>query len=558
MHETKMATTNTNFLQSTDQDLERTLVKSTRKMVEEQAQSKARTLNMQYVNLQGFPIDLNVLGMFSEAQATACEALPFFRETRDLRIATTNPQNPGLLEQIKTLSTKYKVTLYLISDLSFKQTLNFYKKVVMPQTHYQEQIHIDQPETFVDLSKRINQEVSAAATTATKLVTDIFSLAMSAEASDIHLEPDETFIKVRLRIDGVLQDVTHVPKAMQKSLVTRIKVLSKLKLNVEDQPQDGRLTFLYQQALIDMRVSILPSGYGEGLVLRLLGIGAVNLKLNDLGLRLEAQKVIEKILARPNGMVITTGPTGSGKTTTLYAFLNELNEPGIKIITLEDPIEYKLSGIQQTPIDHHTDFNFAKGLRAVLRQDPDVVMVGEIRDQETAETALQAALTGHIVLSTLHTNDAAGAIPRLITMNVKPFVIAPAVNAIMAQRLVRKICQVCKTEANVDASTLASVKKVLAAIPKASGVPIPEAITLFHSPGCSECNNLGYKGRIGIYEVLTVDDSMQELILKESPSLTIRRAAVAAGMVTMLQDGLLKALDGITDIEEVFRVAGEA
>ncbi len=547
-----------NFLQNTDQDLERTLEKSTRRMVEEQAQSKARTLNMQYVNLQGFPIDLNVLGLFTESQASLCEAVPFFREGRDLRIATTNPKNAGLLEQVKTLSAKYKVVLYLISDISLKQTLKFYQKVVMPQTHYQEQIHIDQPETFTDLSKRINQEVAAAATTATKLVTDIFSLAMQAQASDIHMEPEEASIKVRLRIDGVLQEVVQVPKAMQKQLVTRIKVLSKLKLNVEDQPQDGRLTFLYEQKPTNVRVSILPSGYGEGLVLRLLGVGAMNLKLKDLGLRPEAQTVIEKILARPNGMVITTGPTGSGKTTTLYAFLNELNEPGIKIITLEDPIEYKLSGIQQTPIDHHTDFNFAKGLRAVLRQDPDVVMVGEIRDQETAETALQAALTGHIVLSTLHTNDSAGAIPRLVTMNVKPFVIAPAVNAVMAQRLVRKLCQVCKTAATVDPTTLASVKKVLADIPKVSGVVLPEKIEFFHSPGCSACNNLGYKGRIGIYEVLSVDDAMQELILKEAPSLTIRRAAVAAGMVTMLQDGLLKALDGITDIEEVFRVAGEA
>jgi type IV pilus assembly protein PilB len=474
-----------------------------------------------------------------------------------LRIATINPKNAVLADFVKRLSEKYTVTLYLISEMSFKQTLLFYKKVLKPTSIYHEQIQVEEKEPYTDIAARIQREGSATQTTATKLLTDLFALAIAADASDIHMEPEDQFMKVRLRIDGVLQDVAHIAKPQARLLVSRVKMLSKLKLNVEDQPQDGRLTFVASHAPIDVRVSILPSGFGEGLVLRLLGVGAYNLKLVDLGLREQVLTVVRDVLHRPNGMIINTGPTGSGKTTTLYAFLNELNEPGVKIITLEDPIEYKLSGIQQTPIDHHAGLTFAKGLRAVLRQDPDIVMVGEIRDQETAETALQAALTGHIVLSTLHTNDAAGSVPRLVTMGVKPFIIAPAVNAVMAQRLVRKICTVCKTEVKLSGPLAEKVERILDAVPKASGVTVPADKKFYNAPGCDACGKLGYKGRIGIYEVLPVTEAIQELILKEAAGLTIKKAAIQAGMLTMVQDGLLKAVEGITDVEEVFRVAGE-
>jgi type II secretory ATPase GspE/PulE/Tfp pilus assembly ATPase PilB-like protein len=339
-------------------------------------------------------------------------------------------------------------------------------------------------------------------------------------------------------------------------LVARLKILSKLKLNVDNLPQDGRITFQYLGKPVDVRVSTLPSAYGEGIVMRLLGTGAVNLKVSELGFEGRAKNIVEESLQRPNGMIITTGPTGSGKTTTLYAFLNELNETGVKIITLEDPVEYKLEGIQQTPIDHTVDFNFAKALRAVLRQDPDIVMVGEIRDAETAEAGLQAALTGHVVLSTLHTNDAAGAVPRLITMGVKPFVIAPALNAVIAQRLVRKLCEACKQPIKLDPSVLEKVILWLKQIPENSEVTVPEKKEFFHSPGCEACHNLGYKGRIGIYEVIQVNDAMKELILKNASTTDVKKQAIADGMITMLQDGLLKALAGVTDVEEVFRVAG--
>jgi type II secretory ATPase GspE/PulE/Tfp pilus assembly ATPase PilB-like protein len=292
--------------------------------------------------------------------------------------------------------------------------------------------------------------------------------------------------------------------------------------------------------------------------MRLLGTGASTLKLKDLGFSKQALEVVARQLQKPNGMVITTGPTGSGKTTSLYAFLNELNEPGVKIITLEDPVEYKLEGIVQTPIDHNHDFDFAKGLRAVLRQDPDIVMVGEIRDQETAEVALQAALTGHLVFSTLHTNDAAGAIPRLLNMGIKPFVAAPALSAVLAQRLVRRLCQNCKKPAPLSPTVMEKIQYILKQIPKNANQEVPKELLFYHSTGCEQCHNLGYQGRVGIYEVLENTEAIQALILKENSSMAeFKKVAVSQGMVTMVQDGLLKALQGMTDVEEVFRVAGE-
>jgi type II secretory ATPase GspE/PulE/Tfp pilus assembly ATPase PilB-like protein len=280
------------------------------------------------------------------------------------------------------------------------------------------------------------------------------------------------------------------------------------------------------------------------------------LDIDSLGLRGKALTVIQNQLEKPNGMIITTGPTGSGKTTTLYAFIRQLNKPGVKIITLEDPVEYKVDGIQQTPIDHRVDFSFVKALRAVLRQDPDVVMVGEVRDPETAETSLQAALTGHIVLTTLHTNDAAGAVPRLLTMGVKPYIIAPAVNAIIAQRLVRRLCPNCMKNAELDESTMQKVKEVLSQIPANAEVKVPEKLQFYASSGCDQCAGLGYKGRVGVYEVMEVTDKMRELILAEPSGIAMKKEAFDQGSITMTQDGLLKALEKLTDVTEVFRVTG--
>jgi type IV pilus assembly protein PilB len=545
------------FLSSTPEDLARSLDDANRNMQEREAQQRAVTLGLQYVNLQSFPLDLSVLAYFTEDEAKAAEGVPFFRDGRDLRIGTINPDNQLLQQKLEEFSEKYNIILYVISKASYESTLRFYSKVLVPKSTMDDVVRVDDKTDFsAALDKLKTPEVQMQAT-ATELLADMFGSAIFLGASDIHMEPEEHLLKVRFRIDGVLQDMIHFDAALQKKLISRIKILSKLKLNVTNVPQDGRLSFFYGGKAVDVRISLLPSGYGESVVMRLLGIGATNLKLAELGLRGRAYEVIEAELNKPNGMIITTGPTGSGKTTTLYAFLNELNEPGVKIITLEDPIEYKLPGIQQTPIDYHVDFSFVKGLRAILRQDPDIIMVGEIRDGETADTALQAALTGHIVLSTLHTNDASGAVPRLVTMGVKPFVIAPAVNAIIAQRLVRKLCPVCRVPAKLPATTLDHVKQALRAVPVAAKLTIPDKLEFFNSPGCPACHNLGYQGRIGIYEVMQVNDPMKELILKDSSSRALRDQAFKDGTTTMLQDGLIKALEGITDVEEVFRVAGD-
>jgi len=546
------------FLSSSPKELQESLNELNRKMAEEEAQAQAASLGLPYIDLHNFPVDLSVLGMFTEEEAREMGALPFYKELKDLRIAATQPEHPLLREKIKELSAKFKVSLYFISKLSLLQTLKFYSKVIRPKAAAEEIVRVEKEDNYAGLLKAMQSEAEQKTKNATALLGIIFGAGMFYKASDIHLEPEEHFFKLRFRVDGVLQDTLHFSKDLQRSIVTRIKILSKLKLNVEDVPQDGRITFYYLGKPIDVRVSILPSAYGEEIVMRLLGTGATNLKLKDLGFSKQALEVVERQLQKPNGMIITTGPTGSGKTTSLYAFLNELNEPGVKIITLEDPVEYKLEGIVQTPIDHSHDFDFAKGLRAVLRQDPDIVMVGEIRDQETAEVALQAALTGHLVFSTLHTNDAAGAIPRLLNMGIKPFVAAPALSAVLAQRLVRRLCPDCKKPVPLSPTVMEKIVYILNQIPKSANQEIPKELQFFHSTGCDQCRRLGYKGRVGIYEVLENTEAIQALILKENSSMAeFKKVAVSQGMITMVQDGLLKALQGMTDVEEVFRVAGE-
>ncbi len=547
------------FLASTPQELQASLEEVNRKMQEEEAQAKAGSLGLPYIDLHHFPVDLSVLGLFTEEEAGEMGAVPFYKEVNDLRIATTQPHHPLLRQKIAEFEKKKnKVSLYLVSQKSFLQTLKFYSKVLRPKVQADETVRVEKEEDYVSLLKNLQPEEEQVKLNASRLLEIIFGAAMHYKASDIHLEPEEHFLKLRFRVDGALQDILHFKNILHHALTMRIKILSKMKLNVETAAQDGRITFYYLGKPIDVRVSVLPSAYGEEIVMRLLGTGATNLKLKDLGFVGQAKDTVERAIQKPNGMIITTGPTGSGKTTTLYAFLNELNKPGVKIITLEDPVEYKLEGIVQTPIDHTHDFDFAKGLRAILRQDPDIVMVGEIRDQETAETAMQAALTGHMVLSTLHTNDAAGAIPRLLNMGIKPFVAAPALTVAIAQRLVRRLCQNCKKPAKLSPTVMEKIQSLLKSLPASANINLPTNLVFYHSGGCEQCQHLGYKGRIGIYEVLENTEEVQQLIFAANASMSaFKKLAISQGMITMAQDGLLKALEGITDVEEVFRVAGE-
>jgi type IV pilus assembly protein PilB len=386
----------------------------------------------------------------------------------------------------------------------------------------------------------------------TKILDTILGGSIKLEASDIHIEPKENEAKLRIRLDGILQDVLIFERKIYEALLSRIKLLSGMKLNIFDRPQDGRFTVFFEKLPIEIRSSTLPAEWGESVVMRILNPKSL-ISLEELGLREDLLKIFKEEIKKPNGMIIVTGPTGSGKTTTLYAILKEIQKPEIKIITIEDPIEYHLEGITQTQVDPKAGYDFANGLRAIVRQDPDVILVGEIRDFETAQIAIQAALTGHLVLTTLHTNDAAGTVARLIALGEKPVNIAPAINMAVAQRLVRKACKNCSVSEKPNEEELEKIMKGL----KDLKIKIPKDLKIKKPKGCEDCNFTGYRGRTGIFEAFLVDDEMERFILT-SPSISdLREMAKKKGMVTMYQDGLLKVIDGITTIEEVERVVAE-
>jgi len=406
-----------------------------------------------------------------------------------------------------------------------------------------------------ELEEKIKKSLNASAT---ELLEIILVGAIYLNSSDIHIEPTEENAKIRIRVDGVLHDLIILDLQIYKTLVSRIKLLSHLKLNVTNRPQDGRFTILMAETTIEIRVSTLPAEYGETIVLRILNPKNL-IEIEALGLRKDLVEIFEKEIKRPNGMIIVTGPTGSGKTTTLYAILKRINSPEIKIITIEDPVEYHLKGLAQTQVDPTRGYTFASGLRSIMRQDPDVILVGEIRDLETAEIACQAALTGHLVFSTLHTNDAAGAIARLIDLGVRPISIAPAINMVVAQRLPRKVCKNCVEFAPPSPLQLKKIKSGLSNVKKEILPPsfFDQKIKIPIAKGCKNCNNTGYRGRIGIYETFLVDDEMEKFILTSPSIVAMRELAIKKGMILMQQDGLIKVLEGITTIEEVERVAGE-
>jgi type II secretory ATPase GspE/PulE/Tfp pilus assembly ATPase PilB-like protein len=361
---------------------------------------------------------------------------------------------------------------------------------------------------------------------------------------------------VRYRIDGVLHDVATLPIEQWKKIISRIKLLAALKINVTNRPQDGRVTLKLSNNSLDVRVSTLPTIYGESVVMRILHSGSKGVTFDEMGLQGSAYDYLKREIERPNGMIITTGPTGSGKTTTMYAILRTLNKPGVRIITLEDPVEIKMEGINQSQVDAEKGYTFAKGLRSLLRQDPDICMVGEIRDLETAEIAIQSALTGHLMLSTIHTNSASGAIPRFLSMGVKPFLLSPALNSVIGQRLVRRICQHCIEEVTLSVEKAEQVRVALDKLPIAEKQKINlQDLHFYRGKGCKKCSGLGYKGRVGIYEIFIMTPEIEQIILSSQVSeYMIQDLAVKNGMVTMAQDGLLKALNKITSVDEVFRV----
>jgi len=531
------------------------------KEIEEGVDSIARKSGLPYINLVNFPISPEALRLIPKEDALNYHVICFYKTERTAKLASPKAENVSLGDFCVHLEAAHgiKTELYLISEQSFDFIVKRYD--LLPKVREASKGVKISSEKFKDFEKKIkdfkdlNKEIQK--TDISNLITLVMASSVKSRSSDIHVEAEEDGIKIRFRIDGILVDVAEINKSFWVRVISRIKLLSGLKINVVGRPQDGRFVIDLGKEKIDVRVSCLPTSYGESVVMRLLRSSAAGLSFDDLGLTGRTYDILKKEVERPNGMIVTTGPTGSGKTTTLYAILNKLNNEETKIITLEDPIEYRLKGINQSQVQKSKDYTFAKGLRSILRQDPDVIMIGEIRDSETADIAVQSALTGHVVVSTLHTNDAAGALPRLLSMGVKSFLLAPALNAIIGQRLVRRVCEKCKEEVNLSEEKLTRVKALLSDIPESAGTKIDiNNLKFYRGKGCPECQGLGYYGRIGIYEVFVIDQLAEKMILEKNLSeYDVRKLAQKQGMITMVQDGLLKAINGITSVDEVFRVA---
>jgi len=546
--------------ESAESELKKKIKEITIKEKEEETEREAAALSLPYINLVGFGAGPDALSTIDKNQSKELKTICFFNDGQEIRLGTVayTPEVKKLEQELKETHHAHLVT-YLISQHSFEMAFKLYE--TLPEVRkFIKGIEIKEEEvkkfekeirTFRDLNEKI-KNVSI-----TELITLIIAGAIKSRASDIHIEAEEKDLKVRYRIDGVLNDVAILAKETGPKITSRIKQLAKLKINVVDRPQDGRFSIFLKNDRVDVRVSALPTGFGESIVIRLLMSSAVDLSFEELGLRGRAYKTLEKEVKRPNGLIIATGPTGSGKTTTLYAILKKLNDPETKIITIEDPIEYELAGINQSQVTK--EYTFAKGLRSIVRQDPDIIMVGEIRDLETAEIAIQAALTGHLVLSTIHTNDAFGTIPRFLALGAKPFLLAPALNVAIGQRLVRKICKSCQKEIELDKETLERVKKLLSSLPEEDKKEYKidlDKLKFYKGTGCGVCQGLGYKGRIGIYEIMPIEGEIEDTIIKGNLSENeIKEMAVKRGVTSMAQDGILKALEGITSVEEVFRVA---
>lgn len=402
---------------------------------------------------------------------------------------------------------------------------------------------------LITLKEKIKNSLSRPLT---EILEILFAGVISLKASDIHLEPEEKELKIRLRIDGILQDLISLSLSFHEKITSRIKILSQMKLNITKKPQDGRFSVFFKEKEIEVRASALPSQYGETIVLRILNPEML-LDINNLGMEEEVLKAVKKELKKPYGMIIVTGPTGSGKTTTLYAFLREVLKPEIKIITIEDPIEYKIEGIIQTQVNPSKGYDFACGLKSIMRQDPDVILVGEIRDFETAKISLQASLTGHLVLTTLHTNDSASVIARLLALGEKLQNIVPVLNFVIAQRLVRKVCKECKKKRKLSPSEYEILKKEL----KNLKLKITPSLEIFEAKGCPFCNFTGYRGRTGIFEFFLADEEIKNFIFKNPSIEKLRKKLKEKGMVTMYQAGLLKTIKGITTFKEVERILGK-
>lgn len=526
----------------------------------------ARDEGLNYIELSKYPISQSALSILSREDADKARAICFVRSAEGLSVATVDPTTDAFIALVKDLKERFNQPVFvsLISEPTFQEVFRQYEALPAytpppPGVEIGAESIGKFRDTVKDF-KALDEKLRGVSTT--DMVAFILAAALDSRASDVHLEPTEADAKVRFRIDGALYTTASLALDNFQKVLTRIKLASHLKINVNDVPQDGHFVITVPDDRIDVRVSTVPAASGESVAMRILRSSAAGLKLDDLGLRGAAYDTALREVDRPTGMIISCGPTGSGKTTLLYAMLQRRNNSETKIITMEDPIEYRVEGLTQTQVSPDEGYTFAKGLKASLRQDPDVIMVGEIRDLETGDTAINAALTGHLVFSTLHTNSAAASVARFLALGVKPFLLAPALNVLIGQRLVRRLCEKCKKEKELDATTLERVKEIIAGLPKTDEFKdiAEKPLTFYEGGGCEACQGIGYKGRIGLFEVLVVDDAMKGIVGKQGEAVDTKQiedAARAAGMVTLVEDGILKAMDGITSVDEVFKVAEE-
>ncbi len=517
----------------------------------ELTRAKAQIYNVPFIDLSKAPVSPEALAMLPQEAARRLKVFPVSvdKVNRQMVLAMADPLDLSSIEFVEKKTGMVVIPkIAQPSQIEMFITTSYATSLAQEVGEALREVTKEKRVRILDTTKSIIREEKVA-----EIVTHILSFAVRARSSDIHIEPMEKFTRVRYRIDGILSEKLTIPKELHDAVVSRIKILSGMKIDEKRVPQDGRFTFKSGEREVDLRVSSLPTVDGEKIVMRLLEKSTGIPKLTELGLRGRALKNLQSAIRVPHGIILICGPTGSGKTTTLYSIIQEINSPQVNIVTLEDPVEYKIPGVNQVQINPAAGLTFASGLRSFLRQDPNIILVGEIRDQETADLAIQASLTGHLVFSTLHTNDAAGALPRLLDMGAEPYLLTSSMTAIVAQRVLRRIHEDCKTEYEIEPKVKEEMKRVLG-----SFWPKDESNLKFYKGlGDKECDNTGYYGRIGIFEVLPVTEKISRLILERASSAEIAKEAYEEGMVSMQQDGFLKVLEGITTVEEVLRVARE-
>ncbi len=528
---------------------------------ERYVQTMAPQLGFEYVNLQGYTINPAALSAIPVHIAQKANLVPFELKQRNLHVAAKSPSDPAVQKIFEDLKKqRYEVTVYICSTASLEHAWKRYKDIKESSTERKGVFEID-PEEIQKMIGEIKETndvdkllLNIRTANSSRRISEtmqlIFAGALALGASDIHIEPEQNGVRLRYRFDGMLHDITDIDSFMHERMMSRMKLLSGMKLNRSVEAQDGRFTFDLGSKEVEIRSSVIPGAIGESIVMRILDPTVANFSLEKIELTAKLREVVMHELQKPNGLILTTGPTGSGKTTILYAFLRETHKEGVKIITIENPVEYKIEGIVQTQIEGQ--YTFGSGLRALLRQDPDIIMIGEIRDREVAETAIHAAQTGHLVFSTLHTNSAVASFSRLIDLGIDPHTLGTSINLILGQRLVRVLCEHCKKKREATATETAQIRQIISTHPQPP--ELPETITVYDPVGCSACGDSGYKGRTGIFEAVQMDDAVEEAILRDPREHVLLEASRPQNIPNMAEDGIEKVLSGKTSLAEIERV----